>query len=389
MRPSLLAVCTTPPWPIPDNGYTLRVGNILRGLAQHWAITLIAPVEVPGIAEFVPLMLKGRGLTYPWRFDRRPLAEAVERAVRHSRPDRALVWPGAEPLWYGRPDLPPAVADVIDCNSLVFWRDFLCFRDPRTRLRNLRELGVAINFCRRTVRSFAATICAGEGDATWLRRIGGRDSVHVVPNGVDLPMLLTNEATAPTLGFTGTLDYGPNVDAVLYAADSIWPVVLAAVPTARFVIAGRNPVPEIRALGRQPGIEIQADVPDMAAVLGKCWVSIAPMRTGVGIKNKLLESWACARPAVMTTLATNGLVLPPGHAALVANSPAALARAVIRLLNDAVLRHELGQAAHLHVARHFTWAGVAKQFDRLLRDAAVDGLAQRVDHPPFALEINN
>jgi glycosyltransferase involved in cell wall biosynthesis len=375
VRPSLLAVCTVVPWPIHD-GYTLRVGNILRALAPDWAITLVAPrlAEVPGIAEYVPVKLDGRGLTYPWRFDQHPLAEAVDRAVRNNRPDRALVWPGAESLWFSRPDLPPAVADVIDCSALEFWRDFRCFRDPRARLRNMRELGVAAYFSRRTVRSFAATICAGRGDAAWLRRIGGRDSVHVVPNGVDLPTL-TNEAATPTLGFVGTLSYPPNIDAVLHAARNIWPIVSAAVPAARFVIAGRSPVPEVRALGHQPGIEIQADVADMAEVLGKCWVSIAPMRTGVGIKNKVLESWACARPAVMTTLATNGLVLPPGHAALVGTTSADLASAVIRLLDDAALRHKLGQAAHAHVRCHFTWAGAARRFDGLLRDATRDRLA--------------
>ena len=172
MRPSLLAVCTVAPWPI-RNGYSLRVGNILCALAPHWAITLVAPAEVPGIAEYVPVRLDGPGLTLPWRFDQRPLAEAVDRAVRNNRPDRALVWPGAESLWFSRPDLPPAVADVIDCSPLVFWRDFLCFRDPRARLRNLRDLGVAVYFSRRTVRSFAVTSCATGWVGTTPSCVGG------------------------------------------------------------------------------------------------------------------------------------------------------------------------------------------------------------------------
>ena len=109
---------------------------------------------------------------------------------------------------------------MIDCNPLEFWRGFVSYRDLRQRCRALREIAVATRYARRTVRSYAATVCAGEADARWLRRIGGRDTVHVVPNGVDLPPLdsIAPEADVPTLSFTGALDYQPNIEAVLFAA---------------------------------------------------------------------------------------------------------------------------------------------------------------------------
>ena len=73
------------------------------------------------------------------------------------------------------------------------------------------------------------------------------------------------------------------------------------------------------------------------------------MRTGVGIKNKVLEAWACGRPVVMTRLATNGLTLPPGHEGLVQDGARQIAEAVIRLLQDPA-RRRLGAAARAHVA---------------------------------------
>ncbi len=321
----------------------------------------------------MPVTLHGRGFTYPWRFDQTDLRAAVERMIREHHPDRALVWAGAEALWFGRCDLPRAVVDVIDCNPLEFWRGFLSYRDPRQRYRALREIAVATRFAHRTVRSFSATVCVGEADARWLRRIGGRNSVHVVPNGVDLPSdeNLAEEADVPTLSFTGTLDYQPNVEAVLYAANAIWPRVVAAIPTAHFIVAGRNPGPKVCALAAQRGIEIAPDVPDMTRAIGRSWVSIAPMRSGVGIKNKVLEAWACARPVVMTELATNGLVIPPDHAPLVCRSADALADAVIRLLKHTDERRRLGQSARANVQRHFTWAGAADRLDALLRQGAL------------------
>ncbi len=279
------------------------------------------------------------------------------------------MWAGAEALWFGRSDLPPAVVDVIDCNPLEFWRGFLSYRDLRQRYRALRELPVATRYARRTVRSYTATITVGEADARWLRWIGGRDSVHVVPNGVDLPSLETipDEANQPTLCLTGALDYQPNIEAVLFAAKAIWPRIHVEMPQARFVIAGRNPVPAVLALAGQANIEVAADVPEMTAVLGRSWVALAPMRSGVGIKNKVLEAWACARPVVMTPLATNGLIVPDDHRALVAGTAEGMAASVVAMLRDPDRRHRLGESARRTVQTHFTWAGAATRVDALLR----------------------
>lgn len=368
--PSLLAVCSVPLWPL-SNGYSLRVSHILQELARRWSITLIAPPSKlpPGIYEHVAVKLVGNSLTYPWRFDQTGLRAAVDHVTASSHHDRALVWAGAEAVWFGRSDLPPAVIDVIDCNPLEFWRDVLSSRDVKQRFRSARELGVAASFTRRTVRSAIATVCVGEADARWLRWIGGRDTVHVVPNGVEIPARehLVAEDPLPTLIFTGSLGYRPNVEAVLFAAKSIWPRVLAAVPNARFVVAGRGPAPEVRALAGLMNIEVVPDVPDMAAAIGRSWVSIAPMRSGVGIKNKILEAWACARPVVMTRIATNGLIVPTDHAALVCQGADTMSASVIRLFADARERVRLGQSARYNVERHFTWAMVAARLDALLR----------------------
>jgi glycosyltransferase involved in cell wall biosynthesis len=70
---------------------------------------------------------------------------------------------------------------------------------------------------------------------------------------------------------------------------------------------------------------------------------------------------------VLTQLATNGLIVPPDHAPLVCQSPDALADAVVRLFNDAPLRHALGASARANVQAHFTWASMAALVDALLR----------------------
>lgn len=400
--PTLLAVSTTAPWPVAD-GYTVRVFNLLEQLSRSWAIKLLAPPLPPGsddfpagVAEYLPMDLldsEGQGFAYPWRFDQAQLDTAIRDAVRVHRPARALVWRGAEAVWFDGADLPPAVADLIDCTPLDLWRGFVAQRSPRIRYRKLRELGVSALFARRTVQSFSAVVCAGEADVRWLRRLGGRRSVHLVSNGVNQPDSGCEAGEAadalapPRLSFVGTLNFEPNTDAVGFLSTEIWPLVRAALPDAELIIAGRNPTPEILELDRRSGIEVHADVPDIYAVLRRSQVSIAPMRSGVGVKNKVLEAWACARPVVLTPLAVNGLVIPDGHEALVRSTPAGLAHAAIALLRDRALATRLGAQACNHVHEHYTWKNSAAQIDRLLREAAPDRLSQsRPQDRPAAAE---
>ena len=372
--PRLFAVCTLPPWPVRD-GYSLRVANLLSRLAVRWKVTLLAPLgpageRLPRVAEHVPLVLTGPGLSYPWRFDNAPLMAAIGRCVAATRPDRALVWPGAEGAWLTSGTQVPAVLDMIDCNPLEFFCNLHAARGWDWA-RNAKEAAVAAVYARRAVRGFGATVCVGERDAAWTARLGGR-AVHVVPNGVALPDTLCPEHAEPTVVFAGTLDYPPNVDAVAFAAAGVWPRVRAAVPKARWIIAGRRPVGAIRAMNGREGVEVRADVPDMPAELQAAWVAIAPMRTGVGLKNKVLEAWACARPVVLTPLAMNGLALPPGHAGLVQATAAGMADAIVALLRDDAARQRLGDAACAMVAQDFTWDSAAARLDALLQRSFQD-----------------
>ena len=182
-------------------------------------------------------------------------------------------------------------------------------------------------------------------------------------------MAIAAKRAAPTVAFTGVLDYPPNVDAVRHFAREVWPAIRAAVPAARFVIAGLNPLPEVRALAREAGIEVRADVPDMYSVLREAWVAVAPMVCGSGIKNKVLEAWAAARPVAMTTIATNGLTLTPDAQELVSDDTGKLGALIVDLLQHPERRRRLGAAVREQVTRQHRWADAAARLSALLHAA--------------------
>ena len=222
----------------------------------------------------------------------------------------------------------------------------------------------------RLARIVSATVVVGDADARVLRRIIGVRNVHVIPNGVDIPDIgSVKRSLHPTVMFTGVMKYQPNMDAALYFANELWPAVRERVPHAVFQIVGRSPAPAIVELASRPGIEVVADVESVQTYLAQAWLAVAPMRTGAGIKNKILEAWSVGTPAVMTPIATNGLNQAPPELLLAAEG-VELSILVGDLLLDERRRAMLGELARVTAKVAFSWRSSGVALDQLLRDVS-------------------
>jgi glycosyltransferase involved in cell wall biosynthesis len=376
----LVAVSTLPLWPTRD-GISLRAVRLLDELATRWAVRLVAPAPADGVAPLpsgmtlIPIDPLRRWSPAPPVAALASASRAVRETLAREPADALLLWVGAEPIAFNRDDLPPTVGDRIDAMTLAATRGLRHAAGVLPLMRELRSVAAYAAYERRVVRSQTATVVVGADDARVLRRLGGGSRVHVVPNGVaaDPEPPTGAEDPRPTAVFSGVLGYPPNVEAVIWFVREVWPHVRAGTPTARFVVAGRGPVEAIRALHGEQGIEVHADVPDMGAELANAWVAVAPMRSGTGIKNKVLEAWAVAKPTVLTTLASNGLTLDDDARRLVADEPIAMAQRMLALFGDAGTRRQLGRAAHALVRRAHGWADAGAALSRLLEKAAGRG----------------
>ena len=185
----------------------------------------------------------------------------------------------------------------------------------------------------------------------------GPARVTVVGNGVLLPSV--HDLPVPKskiVGFVGSMDYAPNVDAVRWFAEWIWPAVLAEHPEARFQIVGRRPSAAVRRLARLPRVTVVGEVTHVIDVLRTWQVSVAPMRMGRGVQNKVLEAMAAARPVVLTSRAASGLSQRDIEHLTIADSAPELADAVNRLLGDIESCRVRGRAARRVVAGEHSWA---------------------------------
>jgi glycosyltransferase involved in cell wall biosynthesis len=371
-KPGLLAVAATVAWPIRD-GYTLRIDGLLRHMSEDWDITLVAlhrrDADDSGLrppVRFESVLKRNLEDFAPSVAEVRDLRATVRRLVQGERFSRTLVWCGAESVVLGSVPL-PIVLDRIDCATLASWRSFKRTRGALRRGRELRALQEnAINE-RRLVRGVAATIAVGADDARVLRILGGRQTVHSIPNGVSLPEFRAlGKHPHPTVVFSGMMAFPPNIDAAVSFAKQVWPTVRSAVPDARFRIVGREPAPEVLALRTDSSIDVIGEVPDMSEELGRSWIGVAPMRSGSGIKNKILEAWAVGVPVIMTAMAANGLGADPAISAMVRDRPRDLAELIIRFLHDRDECARMSRAVR-KLAEERSWECAAREVSRILR----------------------
>jgi sugar transferase (PEP-CTERM/EpsH1 system associated) len=218
-----------------------------------------------------------------------------------------------------------------------------------------------------------ATIAVSTEDAAALERVGRPRRLTVVPNGVDAAALSrrTAEAGGATILFTGTMDYRPNVDAVRWFVAEVWPLIRRERVDARFVIAGRDPSPAVRALSSVPGVEVTGAIPDVAPLFRDATLYVAPLRIGGGMRLKLLEAFAYGATVVSTRLGAEGIDLVHGRDAVLADEPGEMAAAVARLLANPSERLALADAARRLVESRYDWRALAPTVEQLYADVLV------------------
>ncbi len=192
-----------------------------------------------------------------------------------------------------------------------------------------------------------------------MRLVAGCKNVDVLPNGVDMEAFVSvpTKAQPQSAVFWGRLGFGPNLQALRWFCQRVWPIVLANAPAATFTILGADPPPEVSAYDGLDGIRVIANPVDLRPDISRAGVAVMPFVSGGGIKNKLLEAASMGRPIVATTLATRGLRSQPP--VRLADSPDAFAAALLAVWNEPDHGQALGRAARAWVETAHTWSATA------------------------------
>jgi glycosyltransferase involved in cell wall biosynthesis len=242
----------------------------------------------------------------------------------------------------------------------------------RTRLYR-QQWKRMLRFESRTLARFDRVLAVSDVDRdTFQRLYPGKLTAPaiVIPTGVDTTFFAPQEraSTSRRLVFTGSMDWLPNVDGVLYFCREILPLVRNAIPDVTFTIVGRAPTHTVRKLAEEPGVEVTGRVEDVRPYLADAVAYVVPLRIGGGTRLKIFEAMAAGRAVVSTNVGAEGLPTVHGRHLLLADTPEEFSQAVITLLRNAALREAIEREARALVTTHYDWRQAAAHLEQALVD---------------------
>lgn len=383
----LLLLTSRVPYPV-FNGEDLRIWEFVKQLATRNEIDIIAYEEsepaqqepkryfrhvhlLPpnNVRQETNVLRRLRDAFDPsalFALDRR-VASLLHRIIKENSYDWLWI-----PSWQMMPyshgvTCANVLLDVMDDGVLELLREVRCSATVTQMAINAKRLLVTYLFERKYFSSARYCCLVTDEDARVLRKVCPGTNILTVSNGVDSEYFAPQGVVPqdPSLVFEGNMSFGPSVDAIIYFAGEILPKIRLQVPGVRLFIVGRDPSVEVRQLQSEEVI-VTGSVEDVRPFVDRASVFVCPMRKGAGIKNKLLQAWAMAKPVVATSVAAAGLNVRRGENILVADKPAEFAASVIALLRNPEMRVHLGRRGRQTVLEHYTWNRQARLLEEKL-----------------------
>jgi glycosyltransferase involved in cell wall biosynthesis len=384
----VLFVASRHPVP-PDRGDKLRNYHLARGLARHADVTLVCFGEEPA-----PPIEDVSVRTVPFR-----ALGGTMGNLRHPRPDlpmqvrlylqsgmRRLVdeelrrSPDVVHVHFSR--MAPYMPEAGTAHRHLDLMDSLSV-NMATRARSSSAIvGLPFAAEARLLRRYEARVAAAADTYSLVsaadRDAPGLEGAAIIQNGVDIEAFPFRDTAdrEPVMIFFGNLGYFHNIAPAVFLATEVLPLVRQRVPAATVRIVGARPAAAVRQLGALDGVEVAGDVPDMAVELERAAVSVLPVFSGSGLKNKVLEAFATGLPVVTNALGMQGVEgAAPGREYLAAEGAREIAAAATRLLEDPGERSRLASAGRSLVEARYSWERQVEALLALYQSSPVAGLA--------------
>lgn len=303
-------------------------------------------------------------------WDSRKARKAVKEFVRKVQPDVIYSQMVRTMPWISR--LPyPKVMDYQDALSMNTER-----RMDQTRGLWHYILHFEFKMLRSTeynaFKIFDALTIISEPDSDAIPRPKNGE-IHIIPNGVDFDFFDRTKISSPAgaapkwdIVFCGNMGYEPNVHAAQYLVKEVMPLVWKEVPGTTVLLAGANPKHGVSNLASDK-VSVSGYVADIRECYASSSIFVAPMLTGSGLQNKLLEAMAMQLPCVTTSIANDSLGARDGSEVLIGDNAEAFAAHIVSLLRDADKRASLAQSGRQYALDHFSWETSCQQLEAVLK----------------------
>jgi glycosyltransferase involved in cell wall biosynthesis len=191
--------------------------------------------------------------------------------------------------------------------------------------------------------------------------------IQVVPNGVSEDFLncelhLEEEFD---LVFVGNLSYAPNIETSNYIIEKLYPAISKSIPTIKILLSGSSPSQKI-SRKHTNFITISGWVDDIRTSYLKSKIFIAPMLSGTGMQNKILEAMALGIPCVTSSLANNAILAKSNEDIIIADDLESICKAIIRLRNDLDFYKRISENGKKFIKANYTWQAANEKLIAIL-----------------------
>ncbi|MCI5043314.1 MAG: TIGR03087 family PEP-CTERM/XrtA system glycosyltransferase [Aquisalinus sp.] len=382
-RPKALFLVHRIPFP-PDKGDKIRSWQIFKLLSQkfdlyagffvdeesdfqHVEFLQSVCVEVKAVkldsrlAKLRSLsgILSGQPLSFPY-YHSRQMAEWV-RGVRRQGLDVEVSF-SSSMFPYADGATVPVIVDLCDADSAK-WKAYADRQKFPMSSIYQREAYLLAKAEATITRNAALSFLITPEEAAIVKQHpeAAPDKVSTFGNGVDVDYFdptaeLTESVPQNSIVFTGAMDYEPNIEAVLWFAENVWPELLKQNAELTWAIVGARPVAGVEALSHMPGVTVTGRVDDIRPWLSGAEVAVAPLQIARGLQNKVLEGMAMAKAVVASSGAAEGLCVTHGLDIVIADSPEEYLCEISRLLSDDKVRESLGARARAVIEDTYSWS---------------------------------
>jgi sugar transferase (PEP-CTERM/EpsH1 system associated) len=372
------------PYP-PNKGDKIRSFHFLKALAEKYEIYLGTFIDDPDDWQYVDALksyckdsfcvdlqpkwaklislsgfLSNEALSLPY-YRNQALQTWVDSVIETHDIQQAMIFSSPMAQYLVNHPQVDLVADYVDVDSDKWLQYAKSKRWPASWVYQ-RESQKLLDYEIDMANRAKSTLFVSEQESQLFKQLAPSvsEKIDYVNNGVDTVFFdpsLTYESpfaqAEMAIVFTGAMDYWANVDAVIWFAQEVFPLVKQQCADARFYIVGSKPTKQVLQLAEaDESIIVTGRVEDVRHYVANAAVVIAPLRIARGIQNKVLEAMAMAKPVVVTPAAMEGIAVTENIQIAVAAEPSKFAEQVVNYLhalNTIVLENRY------YVQAEFSW----------------------------------
>ena len=203
-------------------------------------------------------------------------------------------------------------------------------------------------------------VCSDE-DRDYLKEIGIRVPIHVIPNGFERPTVepVRNPDSHARLGFIGLFEYFPNREGINWFVNQCWPRIKSEIPEARLRLVGRDSDGPLKPHG--PDIEGLGWLANPSAEISTWSAMIVPVRVGAGTRVKIAHGFSEKCPIVSTSLGARGYGVQDGREMFMADSADDFSKACIETLRNPQQAAQMAERAWKNFTEKWTWDAIRPQ----------------------------